>query len=146
MDPHVITDKNAVVAMFGHWPRHAQSQLSSALAGLAAQTAQNELLHTLRTLCAPGPHESKSPVAKVEFVTDSDYSDQVYWSPEVYLHHADGSVEQFEWPDETSDAEADTFEDLVAEFSRLDPPEEDAHLIVTLASGEFNVSGKWSIV
>ncbi|MEU5900398.1 hypothetical protein [Streptomyces venezuelae] len=103
-----------------------------------------ELLDALRVLTAT------EPVARIEFVTDPNYDDGVYWDDEVfYLHRADGTVEPFVFP-EDSDAgyeEADErFRELLADYSRQDPPIHGAHLIVDLVSGEFSESGRYSLI
>jgi hypothetical protein len=64
----------------------------------------------------------------------------------LYLHRADGTVELFAFPDETDNPEAEAFGDLVADYFRIDPFEHGAHLVVTLATGDFDVTGEWSLV
>ncbi|RSS86999.1 hypothetical protein EF903_17970 [Streptomyces sp. WAC05292] len=157
-----FAEKDTVLAMVAHWSTDELYTLGNLLMGEGDRRGVLELLGILRWLCEPNPAPAdpaadtadlpeESPVVKVEFVTQ-EYEDGVFWSSDtIFLHRANGTVEDYEWPedhlqDPEWEAKATRYEDLLADYSRSDHPEHGAHLIVTLATGEFTVTSKWSSV
>ncbi|MGW0757107.1 hypothetical protein ACWD1Y_11565 [Streptomyces sp. NPDC002814] len=153
LDAAFFADKERVLAMVGHWSRDELYTLGNVLMGEGDRRIEGELLEVLRALFASEKEES--PAAKVEFVTDANYTDGVYWSDStVYLHDADGSVSPFsDFAEEGEDgadpdyaALDERFRGLLADYSRSDHPNDGDHLVVNLGTGEFDRSGKWSLV
>lgn len=142
----LLADKDRLRPLLQAMTREALYDLAGWCETEADSRIEGELLNVLRALVAP------EPVARIEFVTNPNYDDGVYWDDEtIYLHRADGTVEPFGFP-EDGDAgyeeftEADKrFRDLLADFSRQDPPVHGAHLIVDLVSGTFTESSHYSL-
>ncbi|MET9528186.1 hypothetical protein [Streptomyces coeruleorubidus] len=153
LDAAFFADKERVLAMVAHWSRDELYTLGNVLMGEGDRRINGELLEVLRAMFASEREES--PARKVEFVTDPNYNDGVFWSEDtVYLHDADGSVSPFsdfaeegeEGVDPAYAALDERFRDLLADYSRSDHPNDGDHLVVDLVTGEFDRSGKWSLV
>ncbi|MFJ4342629.1 hypothetical protein [Streptomyces sp. NPDC088915] len=143
----LLTDKDRLLPLLRGMDREALYALAGWCAGEADSRVKDELLGVLRALTT---HDT---VVRIEFVTTPNYEDGVYWSDEtIYLHHEDGTVDPFDFPEEGEAgyevfAEADErFRDLLAEYSRLDRPVHGAHLIVDLASGDFTESSPYALI
>ncbi|MFD9248313.1 hypothetical protein [Streptomyces bottropensis] len=149
LDATFFADKERVLAMTAHWSRDELYALGNALMGEGDRRIEPELLAVLRDMCPPNPDDEDSPT-HVEFVTNANYDDGMYWDDEsVYVHiNGEAAPIDFENPDDDAElaAQDERFRDLLADYSRSDPPADGAHLIVDLATGEFERSGKWSLV
>ncbi|MFF4205523.1 hypothetical protein ACFYZ8_33295 [Streptomyces sp. NPDC001668] len=150
LDAAFFADRQRVAAMVAHWSRDDLYRLGNTLVGEGDRRIEGELLEVLRTMCAREP--GQPPVTRVEFVTDANYDDQVYWDDEaVYLHDQSGGEPvpfDFEALEEGSEQAAldERFRDLLADYARSYPPGDGDHLVVNLATGAFEHSGKWSLV
>lgn len=142
LDAAFFTDPERVRAMVAHWSRDDLYTLGNTLMGEGDQRIDAELLEVLRALFASEREEP--PASKVEFVTNPNYDEGVFWGEEtVYLHDADGTVTPFS---DFTDASLDErFRDLLADYSRSDWPSHGDHLVVDLSTGEFERSGKWAL-
>ncbi|WP_219852905.1 hypothetical protein, partial [Streptomyces solincola] len=151
LDAAFFADAERVRALVAHWSRDELYTLGNALVGEGDRRIKGELLEVLRALFVEG---EESPAARVEFVTDPNYDEGVFWSEDtVYLHDADGTVTPFSDFSEEGEEGADPeyaalderFRDLLADYSRADWPSHGDHLVVDLTTGEFERSGKWSL-
>lgn len=146
LDASALTDPAHVRAMVAGWSRDDLYALGSLLTAEGDRHTERELLQLLRWLCEPREHES--PTVNVEFVTYA-YDDGVVWDDDtLYLHRADGTIEPYDWPedhhtDPTWEAKAGRYAELLQDYSSAHPPADGEHLIVDLATGAFDVSGKW---
>ncbi|MEY9840629.1 hypothetical protein [Streptacidiphilus sp. EB103A] len=78
-----------------------------------------------------GATDTESPALAVEFVTDPNYDDAVYWADTVYFHHADGTVTDVEF-------NGTKIGDLLTDYSALDFPVHGSHLFIDLVTGTFS--------
>lgn len=149
----LLTDKEGMLPLLKAMSREALYALSGWCEIEADSRIQGQLVDVMRALFHTGPGEV--PVTKVEFVTNPNYDDGVYWDDEtVYLHDANGDVTEF--ADFTDGQESDEdpqyaaldeeFSDLLADYSRQDHPVHGTHLIVDLVSGDFDESSAYSLV
>lgn len=152
LDAEFFADPGRALAMVAHWTQDQLYVLANALMDEGDRRGKAELLELLRWLCKPGGPDDPEPRAvKVEFVTDA-YEDGVYWhDDEIFIHRADGTVEPYEWPEDDHQdddwrAKADRYRALLADYSRSDHPAGGDHLVVDLSTGEFEHTGKWSLV
>ncbi|MFZ3492201.1 hypothetical protein ACODT5_02990 [Streptomyces sp. 5.8] len=150
LNAELFADEPAILAMVEHWTMDQLFAIGNMLLSEGDRRGAQELLEILRDLCAQPPENPDSPVVKIEFVTDSPYEDGVFWDGDmIYLHRADGSVEEFYWPEDPQDPEWDAmatrYADLLADYARADHPQEGDHLVVDLVSGEFRQTGQWSL-
>lgn len=152
LDAAFFADAERVRALVAHWSRDELYTLGNALVGEGDRRIEGELLEVLRALFASEREET--PAAKVEFVTDPNYDEGVFWSEDtVYLHDADGTVSPFsdfaEEDEEGVDPEYaaldERFRELLADYARADWPSHGDHLVVDLTTGQFERSGKWSL-
>ena len=61
-----------------------------------------------------------------------------------------GTVEPYEWPEDAHQddgwrAKDERYRALLDDYSRSDHPADGDHLVVDLATGEFEHTGKWSL-
>ncbi|MER7761541.1 hypothetical protein [Streptomyces sp. NPDC097619] len=153
LDAAAFTDRESLLPQVGHWSRDDLYAVANTFLAAGDRLLTAELLDLLRWLCGPAIEAAAAAeepaVVGVEFVTRTT-DEGVFWAADdLGLHRADGTVKDYEWPnDENAEwqAKADRYEGLLADYSRSDPPTEGAHLIVTLATGEFTVTAKWSTV
>lgn len=152
LDAAFFAEPEAVRAMVAHWSRDELYTLGNALMGEADRRIDAELLEVLRGLFASEREESRA--SRVEFVTDPNYEEGVFWCEKtVYLHDADGTVTPFsdfteedeEGADPASAALDERFRNLLADYSRSDWPSHGDHLVVDLSSGKFERTGHWSL-
>ncbi|MGA5411635.1 hypothetical protein ACPCSC_30810 [Streptomyces lavendulocolor] len=142
--------KADLMPLFTSWPRDELYALGHVVWGEADGRVEGELLEELRWLCEPGSPDDPERVVKAEFVTTT-YENGVFWKDsEIFLHHVDGSVVPYEWPeDDHRDPEwaerRERYQDLLADYSQILGVDDGAHLIVNLATGEFDRSGRWSL-
>ncbi|MQS17268.1 hypothetical protein F7Q99_35095 [Streptomyces kaniharaensis] len=119
-------------------------ELGNWLRDAADDRLEQELLQVLRAMCARCPDQAGGTAASVEFVTNANYSDGVYWDEEtLWLHGTDGREWQYEAPeqqDDSADALDARFRDLLAAYSRLDRPKHNSNLTVNLSTGTFEVT------
>ena len=152
LDPAFFADRDAVLAMVARWTRDELYALGNVLMGEGDRRIEGQLLDVLRALCAQMRNETEPSVVRVEFVTDANYDDGVFWEDEtIYLHRADGSVGLFDFEEDDGEdpeftALDEGFRDLLADYSRTDHPQHGAHLIVDLTTGVFEVSGPHCLV
>lgn len=150
LDAAFFADPERVRAMVAHWSRNELYMVGNVLIGEGDRLIEDELLAVLRTMCAREPGEPS--VTHVEFVTNPNYDDQVYWDDEsVYLRIKGRDepvpIEFADVQDGSQEAALDArFCALLADYARSDPPNHGDHLVVNLATGAFERSGKWSLV
>ena len=136
-----FADEAAAAAMVRHWSRAELYALGNVLFTEADRRIEGELLEVLRIVCAG---QDEGPVAQVEFVTNPNYEDGIYWDEHTIWLHIAGRQEPVQLDiDGTSELEQQ-FCQLMADYSCADRPENGAHLVVDLGAGTFTVSGKWS--
>ncbi|MFI0742448.1 hypothetical protein ACH4PU_30880 [Streptomyces sp. NPDC021100] len=141
LDPSLISDSETARAVFADWSRDQLYALVGILMDEGNKRNEKELLELLRWLC-----ESHPEAVKVEFVTE-EYEDGVFWDDTFYVHRANGTVVRYEWPEETDQEWEERADQYIARLSDYTmPPVHGAHLTVDLATGEFDISGKWSLV
>ncbi|MFJ8301301.1 hypothetical protein ACIQ9R_36120 [Streptomyces sp. NPDC094447] len=148
----LLTDKDRLLPLLQSMSREALYSLAGWCEAEADRRIQGQLVDVMRALFHVEPEGA--PVAKVEFVTNPNYEDGMYWDDEtVYLHDADGHVTEFadftegtEGEDPAYAALDEEFRDLLADYSRQDRPADGAHLIVDLRSGAFTESSRYSLV
>ncbi|MBV1940823.1 hypothetical protein KUF83_30275 [Streptomyces sp. BV286] len=157
MDPEFFAAPERVLPMVRHWTRDDLYTLGNALMAEGDRRIPGELVAVLRALVAADPDipEPETPT-HVEFVTNPNYDDGVFWDDEtVYVHIAgcdDPVLIGFTAEDDGSPEAAEglaleeRFRALLADYSRTDPPAHGAHLVVDLSTGEFEHSGKWSLL
>lgn len=153
LDPALFANLDTVRAMVAHWSRDELYTLGNALMSQGDRRIAGQLVDVMRALLAPQLGDSQAPLVAVEFVTNPNYDDGVYWDDTaVWLHYADGTESPCEFHGDDGGAEDpeyvaldEGFRELLADYSRTDRPEHGAHLIVTLATGEFEVSGRYSL-
>ncbi|MGW0562868.1 hypothetical protein ACWDZ4_20170 [Streptomyces sp. NPDC003016] len=147
LDAAFFADKERVLAMVAHWSRDELYTLGKVLMGEGDHRIEGELLDVLRDWCQDSTH----PVTHVEFVTDLNYPEQVYWSDRtVYVHIKERDkpvrVDFRYFEDESEQAAWDKrFRGLLTNYARAVPPSQGDHLVVDLTTGEFERSGKWSL-
>ncbi|AWI32632.1 hypothetical protein [Streptomyces tirandamycinicus] len=150
LDPGFLTDRERVLPLLTSWTREQLYALADIVIGEADSRTEGELLRLLRDIGAGEPGSPR--VTHIEFVTTSNYEDGVYWDDSTVYVHIDGHDEpvpvDFENPDDdpVQTARDGKFRTLLADYSRAAPPADGAHLVVNLATGEFDVSGKWALV
>jgi hypothetical protein len=151
LDAEFFADPDRALALVTHWTQDQLYALANVLMGEGDRRGKAELLELLRSLCEPGGENAPEPCAvKVEFVTHT-YENGVFWhDEEIFIHRADGVVEPYEWPedyhqDKAWQAKDERYRALLEDYSRSDPPADGDHLIVDLATGEFDHSRKWSL-
>jgi hypothetical protein len=144
LDPAFLANKEAVLPLVADWTREELDAVAALFSREAGHRGDAELLALLREW-NPTWEGSEPDAVKAEFVTDSN-GDSVRWSEEsYYIHRADGSVDEFEFPEEGEDdrfAEQDErFTELLGIRSGVDLPVHGAHLFVDLKTGVFTVEG-----
>ncbi|MCG7523975.1 hypothetical protein MHW47_05905 [Streptomyces sp. OfavH-34-F] len=134
-----------------HWSLEQLTSAASTLTAECARRRETMLADVLRALFHV-PQADGGPVTRVEFVTDSPYENGTFWDEsQVYLHYKDGTVTEFEDFTENGDADTgyklldDAFRELLTDIAADTPPQPGDHLIVDLATGEFERSGKWAM-
>lgn len=141
LDPAWFADAALLRTRVATWSSAELYDLAALLSEAADERVEGELLGVLREIFG---RLDAPPVITVEFVTNPNYDDGVYWSDEpVYLHFAGGAVLAWEPPeadDEAFDTLDERFRDLLADYSRLNRPVHNEHLLVDLASGAFDRS------
>lgn len=152
LDAEFFADPERVLSTVAHWTQDQLYTLANVLMAEGDRRGKAELLELLRWLCVAGGSEDPAPPGtKVEFVTQ-DFEGGVFWNDEeIFIHRPDGTVESYEWPEDadTDDewsAKDERFRALLADYSRSDHPADGDHLVVDLTSGEFEHSGKWSLI
>ncbi|MGC4950976.1 hypothetical protein ACLQ2N_32895 [Streptomyces sp. DT224] len=154
LNPDGFADLETVRAMVAHWTRDQLYRLGNVLTATADQRIPGQLVDVMRALYHEQPGTVQSPIVRVEFVTNANYDDGVYWDEDTVCHHrADGTVTEAwespscaETPEAAEEALWDGFVELLADYSRTAHPQHGDHLIVDLVTGEFDHSGKWSLV
>ncbi|WP_030372411.1 hypothetical protein [Streptomyces rimosus] len=132
-----------------HWSLEQVTAAASAFRAEAIRRRESQFVDVLRALFFVPPAEAP-PVARVEFVTDGPFANGVFWDESrVYLHHEDGSVAPFEdSPDADEDDEYaaldEVFREMLTDIAADNPPQHGDRLVVDLATGEFERSGKWA--
>ncbi|MEU0857481.1 hypothetical protein ABZ352_18860 [Streptomyces griseofuscus] len=152
LGPGFLADTDAVRQVIAHWTQAQVSALASVLLAESGKRRESQFVDVLRALFFVHPAEG-APVVRVEFVTNADYEDGVYWDEDtVYLHHADGTVAEFGdfTGPEDEDAEYaaldDMFRELLTDIAAEDRPQHGDHLIVDLATGQFEQTGRDCLV
>ncbi|MFD3815190.1 hypothetical protein ACFWRZ_08990 [Streptomyces rubiginosohelvolus] len=144
LDPVFLTDEERVLPLVADWTREELHSAAVLFSREAARRDDAELLALLREWNATWDGPDPDAV-KAEFVTDPN-GDSVRWSENAYyVHHADGSVHEFEFPEEGEDdgfaVQDERFRELLATRSDDDRPVHGAHLFVDLRTGVFTVEG-----
>ncbi|WP_433860221.1 hypothetical protein [Streptomyces kronopolitis] len=144
LDPVFLADEEHVLPLVKDWTREELYAVAALFSREGGRRDDAELLALLREW-NPTWEGSEPDAVKAEFVTDSN-GGSVRWAEEsYYIHRADGSVDEFEFPEEGEDdefAEQDErFTDLLATRSGVDRPVHGAHLFVDLRTGVFTVEG-----
>ncbi|MFC8640093.1 hypothetical protein ACFUC2_04955 [[Kitasatospora] papulosa] len=142
LDPVFLADEERVVPLVTDWTREELHRAAAVFSREAGRRDDAELLALLREW-NPTWEGSEPDAVKAEFVTDSNEGG-VRWSEDrYYVHRADGSVSEFEFPEEDDGfAEQDErFTELLATRSGVDLPVHGAHLFVDLKTGVFTVEG-----
>ncbi|MGW7090020.1 hypothetical protein ACWGH2_41925 [Streptomyces sp. NPDC054871] len=146
LDPAFLADRERLRPLVKEWSREELYAVANLLFNEGDGRIEPELTTALRALMAYAPNDSDARVVSVQFGTDAGYEEGVYWSDEsLWLHRADGSVIEFEFPEEPEATEEFTaldgrFRDLLADYSRTDHPADGARLAVELESGTFTVT------
>ncbi|MFB6505548.1 hypothetical protein ACFC07_22345 [Streptomyces sp. NPDC056099] len=142
LDPVFLADEERILPLVADWTREELYGAAALFFREAGRRDDAELLALLREW-NPTWEGSEPDAVKVEFVTDSN-GGGVRWSEDsYYVHRADGSVSEFEFPEEDDGfAEQDErFAELLATRSDADLPVHGAHLFVDLKTGVFTVEG-----
>ncbi|MFK0154179.1 hypothetical protein ACIQVK_19160 [Streptomyces sp. NPDC090493] len=150
LDPAFFADRENVLAMVADWSRDQLYALGNVLVGEGDRRIEGELLEVLRAMCAGEPG---NPLAThVEFVTNPNSGDGVYLDDETVYVHIEGHDEPIPVDFENSDDEEEQVathgrsRDLLAGYSRHDPPGDGDHLVVNLATGDFDRSERPTVV
>ncbi len=145
-----LADHAALEQATAYWSLEQLTAAASSLTAASIRRRESMFVDVLRALFYIPPSAGE-PVARVEFVTDSPAENGVFWNESrVYLHHTDGSVDEFEDFTEDGDEKElyadldDMFRDLLTDIAADTPPQPGDHLIVDLTTGEFERSGKWA--
>lgn len=148
LDAEFFADPDRALAMVAHWTPDQLYALANVLMGEGDRRGKAELLELLRWLCEPGgPDAPEQRPVKIEFVTQT-YEDGVFWhDEEIFIHRADGTVQPYEWPEGAHEGDewrpkVERYQALLADYSRSDHPADGDHLVVDLATGEFEHTGK----
>ncbi|MEU1221315.1 hypothetical protein [Streptomyces microflavus] len=142
LDPVFLADEERVLPLVADWTREELYGAAALFSREAGRRDEAEFLALLREWNSTWGGDDPDAV-KAEFVTDSN-GGGVRWSEDsYYVHHADGSVHEFEFPEEDDGfAEQDKrFAELLATRSDVDLPVHGAHLFVDLRTGVFTVEG-----
>ncbi|MEV0487293.1 hypothetical protein AB0I69_42675 [Streptomyces sp. NPDC050508] len=142
LDPAFLASEELVLPLVPDWTREELYTVAALFSREAGRRDDAELLALLREW-NPTWEGSEPDAVKAEFVTDSN-GGSVRWSEEsYYIHRADGSVDEFEFPEEDDGfAEQDErFAELLATRSGVDLPVHGAHLFVDLTTGVFTIDG-----
>jgi len=119
-------------------------ELGNWLRDTADERIEQELLQVLRAMCSRCPSPAGDQATSIEFVTNPNYPEGVYWDEETFwLHGADGQDWQYEEPEQRDDSTTALdiqFRDLLADYSRIDRPEHNSNLTVNLPTGTFEVT------
>ncbi|MFI9052455.1 hypothetical protein [Streptomyces sp. NPDC053427] len=147
LDPVFLADEEHVLPLVKEWTREELYAVAALFSREAGRRDDAELLALLREW-NPTWEGPEPDAVKAEFVTDPN-GGGVRWAEEsYYVHRADGSVGEFEFPEDEDDefAEQDErFRALLAARSDADQPLHGAHLFVDLATGVFTVEGPNSL-
>ncbi|MFJ5142980.1 hypothetical protein [Streptomyces sp. NPDC088707] len=146
LDADFFADRERVLALTARWSRDELYALGNVLVGEGDRRIEGELLELLRDEHAGPPGSPR--VTHVEFVTDNDYPEGVYWHDRAIYVHVSGHVEphRVDYDDLTQEQAVQyrKLRDLLADYSRADRPSHGDHLVVDLGTGEFERSGKWA--
>lgn len=153
LDPAFFADTNTLRAAIAHWSREQLYTIGNVFLEEGDRRDERKLVEVLRWLCERGSNAPDPPIAKVEFVTNSDYEDGLFWDDEpFYLHRTDGTVERYDWPEGyDKDPEwqqvDERYDELLAAYSRAHRPmAHGAHLFLDLTTGQFDQDSEWSLL